>query len=180
MLNAADYLILTVVVFSALFGLWRGFAKEVFSLLTWFFACALSYLFYKSLAEKLPFWQTGEEENSLSYIIAVLVIFLSTLLVGSLLSKMFVGIVKMVGMSGKDRVLGFLFGTVRGGIITMVLLVFLPQMMSFFFGSLTPLSERVWWQESFFIPKFLTFEEQAGQIFDSISQSSSELFERFR
>lgn len=168
MFNGADYLILTLVGLSALFGLWRGFVKEVFALLTWMCALVLSLLFYRHLGELLPIGDAAANwvrEGS-----AAVLIFVAVLIAGALLRSMIHGLVKATGLSGTDRILGLVFGVTRGAVIVLVLLIFLP--------TVSPIAEQNWWQASHLIPKFLGFEDWAKDIYEKLSLFVAGVFER--
>ena len=159
MLNGADYLILTLVGFSALFGLWRGFVKEVFALINWVCAFVLCVLFYKPLGALLPI---GETAAWIREAIGAALIFIAVLIVGALLRSMIHGLVKVTGLSGTDRSVGMVFGVFRGAIIILVLLIFLPE--------ISPIAEQNWWQASYLIPKFLGFEDWARDLYEKLAQ----------
>lgn len=158
MFNGADYLILSVVALSALIGLWRGFVKELFSLLNWVLAVALTYFFYHPLGLQLPI---GEAATPwIRDVIAAILIFVCTLVAGGLLSSAATSLVKATGLSGTDRLLGFVFGLARAGSIVLMLLLFLPNV--------TPIEEQQWWLNSRLIPVFLEFENWALELNENV------------
>jgi membrane protein required for colicin V production len=73
--------------------------------------------------------------------------------------------VNATGLSGTDRLLGFLFGSFRGIILCIVILI-----------GLRPFSETAeWWRESIFIPQLAAFEGEVLQLFGRASSTIEEL-----
>lgn len=165
-MTGADIAILSVVVISALIGLFRGFVKEVFSLLNWVAALILVYLFRDQVGALLPL---GQSVSPLIRAVAGgAIIFVCTLVVGGLLSALINKLVKATGLSGTDRTLGVVFGLLRGSIIILALLIILP--------SVSPVAEQPWWQTSQLIPLFLNFEEWATTLMADIVIWANEIF----
>ena len=156
-----DYLVLFIIAISALIGLWRGFVKEAFSLASWILAFWVSLFFshpFASLLESLI------EEPSLRMGVAYIVLFILTLLVGAIVSRMVGGLVKLSGLTGLDRTLGVGFGLLRG-VVVMIVLVLL--------AGLTPIPAETWWEDSFFLS---FFEELAIWSKDILADDIAALF----
>lgn len=145
--NWVDWVLLAVVVVSALISLKRGFLREALSLLIWFAAILLSLMFYKPLAILL---QPYIESPSLQQIAAIIGLFVLCLLVGGLLSFLLSQLVALSGLGGTDRLLGMVFGALRGVIVVVVVLMLGKRML--------PLEQEVWWQQSQLLPHFLRLE----------------------
>ncbi len=167
MFNGVDYIILAVGAISAFIGLWRGLIKEVFSLLNWVLAFGLSYLLYQPIGGILPI---GEAANPyVRNAISAVLIFIVVLIAGSIACSLLAGLAKAAGLSGTDRLLGLLFGFARAVIIILILLVFLPTVV-------TPIVNQGWWNNSFFIPAFLEFEEWATSTYRGVSHWIGSIF----
>jgi membrane protein required for colicin V production len=142
-----DIAILTIVLLSILVGLWRGFIKEVFALAVWIAALWLAFYFSGAVAEmltdtvSLPSARTG---------LAFTGIFLAVLLVGALLTFLLGKLVESTGLSGTDRLLGSVFGALRG--LALVLLMIMV-------AGFTPLPSDPWWQDSRSIHALLPLAE---------------------
>lgn len=65
MLATADILILAVVILSGVLSLFRGFIKEVISVIAWVSAFIVSSKYYELLSVKLTFYQTRLSESPL-------------------------------------------------------------------------------------------------------------------
>lgn len=161
MFNWADWAIIVVLAISSLISLKRGFVKEALSLAIWVIALIVAYLFSPMLA---PMLSAQIESPSLQQMAAFTGLFIATLLVGGAVNYLLATLIKATGLSGTDRLLGVLFGTVRGMVIIMVIVLYLPK--------LVPVNEDAWWQQSALIPHFLRFEDSfsilTGSIYDWI------------
>ena len=138
----ADYLIILVVLVSALIGVWRGFIREAFSLGTWVLAFWVSLFFSHPFAGLL---QDVISEPSLRLGVAYLSLFIMTLLVGALVNHLASSLVKVTGLGGMDRMLGVIFGLARGVVVVVILVIL---------AGLTPMPGDSWWKHSFFIEYF--------------------------
>lgn len=143
MSNWVDILILSMILISALISLSRGFIKEALSLITWIVAGVVAWTFGGSLAHYLqPYIQVP----SLQTIAACALLFIATLLVGSLVNLLLTQLVRTTGLTGTDRFLGMVFGGARGLFLVVILVGLI---------SLAPVQQDEWWQQSTLIPHFL-------------------------
>lgn len=116
-----DYAVLLIVGISVLLSVMRGFVREVLALAGWMIAFIVARLYTVELAAKLP---DAIPSAELKFLAAFLILFLSSLLLCSLLAIAIAQLFKTVGLSALDRGLGGLFGLARGLLIvaTIVLL----------------------------------------------------------
>lgn len=152
-----DFIIIGLVVLSALISLVRGFVKEFMSLLIWFSAFIVSSHFYQNLAVYL----TQIEDPLFKNGTAIAILFVATLVVGALANYIVGQLVSKTGLSGTDRVLGVCFGALRGTLIVAAIL--------FFLDTFTPASNAHWWAQSHLISEF----EVIIQWFFAFMQSQS-------
>lgn len=149
-MNWADWAILVIVSLSVLIGLLRGFVREAMSLVVWIVAFVAASMFYLQggiwFDDLIP-------TPSLRYITAWVAIFAGVLIGGSIINYLLGQLVRSTGLGGTDRLLGMVFGALRGGIVVLALLILVPGVI--------PVSEDPWWQESLLIPHFLRFENWA-------------------
>lgn len=137
-----DYLLLAIIALSVLIGLWRGFLREFISLATWVAAFVIAFLFAEDAALYLvPYIGVP----SARAVLAFGGLFLVTLILGGLINVLISQLVRSTGLSGTDRLIGFVFGGVRAAALIAVLILL---------AILTPLPEDPWWQESVLIPYF--------------------------
>jgi membrane protein required for colicin V production len=132
----ADYVVLAIVVISMLVGAVRGFVKEAFSLLVWAAAFLIAFQYSGTVALQL---ESHIELPSARTSLAFAGLFLSVLLVGGLLTYLVGKLVEKTGLSGTDRLLGGVFGGVRGLALVLALMLV---------AGLTPVPQDPWWQQS--------------------------------
>jgi len=141
-MTVVDVVVIFVIFLSALFSLVRGFVKEAISLATWIIAIWLAATFAPKLAAALP---NSIESEAVRQAIGFGVLFVLTLMVGTLVNMLISQVVKKTGLSGADRIFGVAFGILRGGLIIVVFVVI---------GGMTPLPESEWWQSSVLLQWF--------------------------
>ncbi len=115
-----DYTVIAIIALSALLGWWRGLAYEVLSLLSW----AAAFLLARLLAASVfPYMPAGLGSEAARTAAAYAVLFIATLLVGSVVAWSLSKLVKFVGLGWMDGLLGVLFGMVRGVLIVLMLVL---------------------------------------------------------
>jgi membrane protein required for colicin V production len=144
---AIDLVIIAIVVVSALIGLARGLLKEILSLASWLAAFILALYFAPELADRM----TGLlADQGIRLVTAFVVIFVVTLIVGGLIQRLVSSLVKSSGLTGTDRVLGFVFGAARGALLCVVALIAVRRFAE----------TGQWWESSILVPQLLAFEQQ--------------------
>jgi membrane protein required for colicin V production len=109
-MNGLDLIVLGIFVGSTVLGLMRGLIREVFSLAAWVLAFVGARLLGPALAPMLP----GAENPALQHAAALLLVFVLILLATGLAGGVLAGLVKLAGLGTYDRMLGVLFGILRG------------------------------------------------------------------
>ena len=130
-----DYSIIGIILISAVIGLFRGFIKESFSLAIWAVAIWIGLTFSRSFSVFIDFIKSP----SARIIVAFVILFIITLILGALISYLLGELVKKTGLSGSDRFAGMIFGIARGLIVVSIIVML---------AGLTPLPEDPWWKES--------------------------------
>ena len=153
-----DYAIVAIIIISALVSLVRGFIKEAVSLTVWILGFVIASRFYSELAVYL----TGLENELVRNGAAIAILLMITLVLGALINHLLSEIVHYTGLSGTDKMLGMVFGGLRGILIVAAVLLFLD--------TLTPASDATWWQQSILIPEFSFIVEW---FFELLKQNSS-------
>ncbi len=111
-----DFVVIGILLLSALLGLWRGLVHELMALLGWPFALVLCKLFAASLAPLLPL-----KQETARLVVAYALVFIAALIVWSVLTRLLAKLLKAVGSGWSDKVLGGLFGLLRGALVLLVL-----------------------------------------------------------
>ncbi|MFL2538626.1 MAG: CvpA family protein [Candidatus Rariloculaceae bacterium] len=131
-----DVVIILGCLASAGLGVWRGFMKEMLSLITWLAAIWLAWRFAWVIEPVLSQWVAAPE---LTLWLARSAIFVMILAVGGILSWFIRKLLLHPVLSGTDRLLGAIFGLGRG-----VIVVGLAVILLRFLG----LEEDSRWQEA--------------------------------
>ena len=123
-LNVIDLVILFVIGSSGIISLFRGFTKEFLSLLLWIFAFFVAVGYEGYVTPKILEILGNPEASK---IIASVLIFLVSIVIGGFLINLISRIVKWSGMSGFDKFMGVLFGVSRGLIVILAVYFLLPS-----------------------------------------------------
>ena len=109
-----DYIILAIIVISAVMGLVRGLLREAIAVITWFLAIVLAWSFGASLEPHLGGILVG---SPLRIWAARVIIFVGVLLLGGAISVIVSHYVRVSMFAGMDKFLGLIFGVIRGIVI---------------------------------------------------------------
>lgn len=115
-----DYVILAVILISALVSFARGFLREVLSLAAWTIAIVVAFQFASDAA---PFFGRWLADPSLQYWAAVVVLFLAALFSCGIVNWLIGQFFSEFGTSGTDRSLGIMLGAARGAVVVALLLL---------------------------------------------------------
>ena len=102
-MTSFDYLVLTILGLSVGLSVMRGLVLEALSIVSW----VLAFFVAKSYASQLvPMMPEAIPTESLRVAAAFLIVFLSTLLISSLLSLALASLFKKLGLGWLNRLLG--------------------------------------------------------------------------
>lgn len=132
-----DYIVLTVILLSALLGWWRGLVYEILSLLSW----VIAYLVAKSWAlEFSPYMPNVLDSSILKNTSAFFVVFVTTLILCGIAAWSLNKLIKSFGLDWRtDGVLGAFFGVLRGGMLVLLIVLL---------SSLTDLPQTPFWRDA--------------------------------
>jgi membrane protein required for colicin V production len=112
-----DWIFLAILLVSLVLGAWRGFVYEVLSALNWLSAFMLAQWLGPDLAQKLPMSGSNDTVRLAAGFVGV---FIAAVFVGGLIARLIKKLVETAGLRPVDRVLGAMFGSVRGVILILV------------------------------------------------------------
>lgn len=139
-LTGLDLLIGGVVLISLIVGIFRGFIREVLSLISWGLALWVGWRFFKPAATYLENMVSSEPVRQIA---AFVFIFISVLILLTVASHFLAKLFKVSGIAFIDRLFGALFGFGRG-VLIMAIIVLL--------GGATALPKEPWWHDSVLTP----------------------------
>ncbi len=139
--NWFDWVIVSTISVSTLYGLTRGFVKEAVTVTAWTVAAWISYVYADGLAGYL---EPHIETSSMRIALMVLAVFIIVLSSSALIRHVFRLLIDRVGLMGLDHVLGGLFGVARGAVIAMLIMI---ALLNLGFG------KDKWWDESYMVDK---------------------------
>ena len=115
-----DYAIFAIVGISILLSIIRGLVRELLALASWVMAFVVAQMLATNVEPLLPAGIPGPQMRLLA---AFLAVFLLVLLVMTLLAITVSSLIKSARLGAIDRVLGALFGLVRGVAIVMTVVL---------------------------------------------------------
>jgi membrane protein required for colicin V production len=115
-----DCCIVIVIALSVITSLFRGFVKELLSLVVWGLSVWLSYSYAPSFEVNLASYV---HDKTARLLVSFIGIFLATLICGGLLSTLINFVLHKSGLSGMDRSLGVVFGFLRGVLMVGLILM---------------------------------------------------------
>ena len=127
---------MAVLLASMLVGAWRGLVVEVVSLLSWLAAFVLAQWFAPDVAAKLPMAGAAE---AVRYAAGFVLVFVATLFAGALIGFLVSKLLSAVGLGAINRLLGALFGLLRGAVLVLAATVVV---------GMTPAKSSEAWQAS--------------------------------
>ncbi len=131
-----DYLVLLVLGASVVISLMRGLVREVLSLVGWVAAFVVANAYAATLGQMLPPAVPGEV---LRLILAFIALFIATRLLTGLLAKALSAVLEAGGLSWADRLLGVVFGMLRGLLIVLTVVIL---------AGMTSLPQQAFWREA--------------------------------
>ena len=168
-MTTVDYILIAIVLVSMLFGAIRGFLRESVALLGWLVGLWLAWRYAPLLQPYLGGSLVGTElQEWVARIILLLAAVLAAWIIGSLLGYL----VQRSGLTlGVDRILGAVFGLVRGAVIVGFAVMLAQAAL---------MQDETWWKESKLIPVGVEmasvlrgYVETGRQVVEDIAASST-------
>src|SRR3989338_111729 len=137
-----DYVIIGIILLSILISLIRGFVREAISLTTWIVGIWLAFEFSPALGS---LFQKIIVASSIRVIVSFAVILIVVVLGGAVINYFVSLLVKKSGLSGTDRLIGIIFGGIRGVLVVGALVLV---------GNMSALAKTTSWQGAKLTPYF--------------------------
>ena len=131
-----DWALLAVLLVSALVGLWRGLVYEVLSVMGWVLAFVLAQTWAEPVGQLLPMEGAAQP---LRLAAGFALVFIAVAFGAGLVSWLVKKLVAAVGLRPVDRLLGGVFGVLRGVVILLGVAVVMGML---------PVSAQADWQAS--------------------------------
>ena len=139
-MTAADVLIVVILLGSTIIGLLRGFVREAASLVFWILAIWAAWKFGPAVEPHLGGLLT---DPNVAPWVGRLVILVLVLLLGWVIGMLLSYFTRSLGLGVMDRVLGLLFGILRGLVLVGLMTIG---------GELLHLNQEEWWGRSKLVP----------------------------
>ena len=137
-MTAFDYSVIAIVVASMVLGIWRGVVGEIIALVAWVLAFLAAKMFGGEVAQ---LFFASIADPAMRIVAAWVAVFVVVLILMALLRLAVHGLLKALGLSLTDRLLGIVFGLARGLIIVLALVAV---------GGMTMVVKEKWWSEAYF------------------------------
>ena len=135
-MNGFDLALVVIVVASVVFAFARGVVRELIAVTTWVAALVAAFAYAQPLAGLFAALTIAPAAKN---VIAFALILLAVLIVGATIARLLSGVVHTIGLGFVDRLLGAMFGFVRGlAVVVLFALI----------AGVTTLPARDWWQNS--------------------------------
>ena len=119
-----DFIVIGLIAISGLIAFFKGFIQETLSLLLWVFAFAASI----NINEYLDTYFSDYINNpEIRRMVLVIIAFIIIIFLGGFLIKLIASLVKWSGMGGLDKLLGVIFGFLRGIVLILIIYIVLPN-----------------------------------------------------
>jgi membrane protein required for colicin V production len=139
-MTLTDYLVILAILVSAGVGALRGLLREAVALGAWIVALFLAWHFSDLIAPHLGGLMSDSTVRPWA---ARVIIVLLVLLLGAAVGSVLGHFVRLSIFSGMDRLLGFVFGLLRGLVLLGVFVIL---------GQLLKVQDERWWRQSRLIP----------------------------
>jgi membrane protein required for colicin V production len=121
-LTLFDAIVVVVVLISALLAMVRGLVREVLSITSWVIAGIAAYFLHAPLLNLI--YPSPIADQTIATIIAVAAVFVIVLIIATYLTVKIADFVIDSRIGAVDRLMGFVFGTLRGLLLVVIAFVF--------------------------------------------------------
>lgn len=125
-MNLLDYLLIAILGYCLVRGIFRGLVKELSSIVGVFGGFYAAYTYYPQISRLVGHWIDNAGYRN---IVSFLILFLSIYLVVSIAGVMIKHLLNIVFLGWVDRIGGALFGSIKGVMITTVVILMLTTFL---------------------------------------------------
>lgn len=150
-MNYFDYILITIVGLSMVLSIWRGFVREIISLIGLVLAFFIAGRMSGDVGALLHDWI---EISAIANVAAFVLIFVTTMIAVGLISAFIRKLVDMADLTATDRTLGVFFGAARG-----VLLIGVAFLAYTSYAK----PDQTWMQKSLLTPYVLQLSDLIGK-----------------
>lgn len=137
-----DFIIIGAIFLSCIISLVRGFVREALSLTGWIVSFIIAWRLHGSFS---TFFEHSIQNLNLRLIVAFFILFAISMVMFTIVNFFAGKVVQRTGLTGADRVIGVLFGFLRGVVLVSALVAL---------GGLTQLPKTETWHHSFLLTRF--------------------------
>lgn len=123
-LNNFDYIAIIILLIAGFSAFINGFIKDFFSILLWFLAIYVSMTFSYFAT---PIFTEYFQNETIIIVLSYATLFLVTVIAGTIALNIISKLVSWTGLGLIDRVLGFVFGAVKGCAILCAIFLAVPD-----------------------------------------------------
>lgn len=144
-MTGIDFAIIGIVLISCVISVIRGFVREALSLASWVISFIIAWELHIAFAGLM---ESFIEQNEVRLIVAFFILFVLSLVAFTLVIFFAVKVVEKTGLTGADRVIGVIFGFLRGFLIVTALVAL---------AGYTQMPKSDIWEESMLVEYFQPF-----------------------
>jgi len=116
-MSAIDIVFAIVVAISVVLGFWRGLTRELVSMIAWIAIAVLAYRYAGAVGVLLPF----DVPPMVHVAAGVGIIIVACVLAAAVIGRLLRAAVASSQLAGADRVLGAVFGALRGSLVVLLI-----------------------------------------------------------
>lgn len=142
-----DAVIIAIIAISVIVAFFRGFISEALSLIVWVLAFIGAVFYYQDVGKMLPNLFGGSanalsgDESIFGDLISFAITFIALLIILGLVNLLITFVLRKLSISWPDRLLGTIFGLLRGIFIVAVISLFIIE---------SPFKESEYWKNAKF------------------------------
>jgi len=116
-MTVIDIVFAVVILLSVLWGLWRGLTRELVSMIAWIAIAVLSFRYAGTVGHLLPF----DAPPVVHIAVGAGIIIVACVVAAAIIGRLLRSAVAASQLAGADRVLGAVFGALRGSLVLLLI-----------------------------------------------------------